>query len=154
MLSVGALVLFLVAAALPACGSSGDSTSSGEPQTLTITQYVQQADIICRKADARQSALLRKLPQEQTSAPESKALQEVIVLKAGIPPLKEEAAELDELGVPAGKEKQSEEFLAALEKAIAEAEAEPIPFAEARSTPFASAEQLGAKLGLQVCGRP
>ena len=140
--------------AIAGCGGSDDSeTSGGEQETLSKAQWVKQADAICTKANDRQEALLQKVAEDVRGAP-SKSEQADFVVNAGVPPLREAAASLEELGAPAGEEEKVEDFIDALEKAIDETEAEPVEFAEAKSAPFTPVERQAEKLGLEICGRP
>ena len=146
--------LCLVAMAIAGCGGSDDSeTSGGEQEALSKAEWVKQADAICTKANDRQEALLQKAAQDVTGSP-SKSDQADFVVNAGVPPLREAAASLEELGAPAGEEEKAEAFIDALEKALDEIEAEPVEFSEAKIEPFTPVERQAEKLGLEICGRP
>ena len=149
----GVLLLCLAAVAIGGCGGDSDETASGEAEALTKAQWVKQADAICTKANNRQEALLREEVEGATDAP-SKSQQADFVVNAGVPPLREAAESLEELGAPAGEEKKAEAFIDALEKALDEIEAKPLEFAEAKSAPFTPVERQAKKLGLKTCGRP
>lgn len=152
-LLAGVLFLCLAAIAIAGCGGGSDETASGESETLSKAQWVKQADAICAKANSRQEAVLRKEAQEAGGAP-TKSEQEDFVHNAGVPPLREAAASLGELGAPAGAEEKAEAFIDALEKATDEIEAEPLEFIEAKSQAFTPVERQAEQLGLKVCGTP
>lgn len=149
-----ALFLCLAAIAIAGCGSGSDESapSSAEPQALSTAQYIKQADAICQKANDRQEANLRKaLADREATGAASKSEQVSFVTSSGLPPLKEEAADLRDLGAPAGEEKKAEALITALLRAIEKIEAAPLAFAEGKSTAFVPVERLARELRLRVC---
>jgi hypothetical protein len=148
----GVLAACIAAAAIVGCG--GDSAETGA-ETLTKAEYVKRADAICAKANSQQEALLNKeIETRPAQNAASKAEREAFVINAALPPLKDEALQLEELGPPQGGEEKAQALVDALQEAVKEAEADPLALADAESQAFVPAEELARELGLEVCGGP
>jgi hypothetical protein len=141
--ALGVLVL------LAGCGS-GDSTAAQQDETISFAQYIQRADAICTKTDKVQKKLATKVGEEGANL-QSKEGLEVLVVKAALPPLDDEARELAELQLPAREAKKAERYLAAVHKGIKFTEEEPLALPNAEPGPFNEAEEIARSVGFKVC---
>jgi hypothetical protein len=136
-------------------GSGGPATSSAATRALSKTQYIAQADAICRRANKRQEVLLaRLLESRKPNAKVSNSDRIAFVLKAGLPPLRQEASQLAKLDVSARQMRKAAALVHAIRKAIVEIEAAPLAFAEGKSTAFLPVARRAKELQLRVCGQP
>ncbi len=142
-----------LAAIAVGCGGGGDSTTT---VVLAKPQFIKQADAICERADAEQEASLQAYAKEHpesvgNKALESKPVQEDLVLVVGLPPLQVEAEEIGALGAPQDDADQVKAIVAGMEKAVAEAEEDPLSMTAESGGPFAPVNKLAKAYGLQAC---
>jgi hypothetical protein len=108
----------LVAVLVSGCG--GDS----EAATLTKAEYVKQADAICAERKKEWTSDLasykKKVKEENASSdPDKQAeLAEDVLDESLLPALQKQLESLEELGPPAGKEKQVDKMLKSLSNGI------------------------------------
>jgi len=150
------LILLLAAvmalAALAAgCGSSDDDSTEATV-TLTKTEFIDQADQICKQAGEDSEAEAEEFAEENDFELE-KANQEQLeeaIDEVLVPALNGQVEEIKELGTPEGDEEQVEEILVALEDASDEVGADPSRAFEAE--PLKKAKRLAQAYGFKVCG--
>ena len=147
---VGAAIV-LAALLVVACGSgdgssSSVSTASNTSATITKAQYITRADAICGRTEKKQLALVDKFPKQK---PTQQARMELVEF-AGIPPLKEQAEQLNELPEPSKDAGAAKAYVDAFSNGVKGADEDPSAMLEA-PTPFAKAESLAVKFGFKVC---
>lgn len=141
MLAVGALALLLAG-----CGGGDDTTS------LTKSQFIKQADAICKKADEEQVADLARVEKEltgQTKGPNATdENQEKLIVDGGMPAVQKQAEEIAALGAPEGSEDEVDAIVTATEEGVVKAEEDPLGPLE---NFFAEADKLSKAFGLEEC---
>ncbi len=148
ILALGAALFAM--AVVSGCGGSDDASADAEP--LTKAQFIRKADAICTKADKAQMTAFLKFQTEKGDTLETKEGREELILTAGVPSTKQAIEEIKELGVPAGDEELLGRYFEELEKALKEAEENPLAIAEnARISPFDAPDAVAAKYGFVAC---
>lgn len=147
---VGAAIV-LVALLVVGCGSDGGSsssvsTASNTSVTITKAQYIERADAVCGRTEKKQLALVDEFPKQK---PTQQAQVELVEF-AGIPPLKEQAEQLNELPEPNKAAGEAKAYVDAFSNGVKGADEDPSAMLEA-PTPFAKAESLAVKFGFKVC---
>lgn len=132
-----ALALLVVAGGVSGCGGSD------EPDALTKSEFVAQANAICVDAQGE-----RKQGTEDLAADDG-ADQASLVTEALVEPVAEMTEDLSELGPPKGETQQVGEMIGAFEAGVAELEAEPVSAGSASA--FTKASKLAAEYGLPKC---
>jgi hypothetical protein len=139
--AVGPRLYYLVAVAIVGAGllavGCGDSSSG----PLTKAEFVQEANSICRDADAERSEALQ--------AADGDAELANLAIDA-VAPVESMAEELGELSPPAGEAKEVRAIVAAFEAGVAEVKAEPADPTTAIAA-FAEANELAEDSGLTDC---
>lgn len=138
----------LLAALIGGCGSDDE----GNTTALTQAEFIKQADDICARVDREQisgfESYAKKNPQDASTT----SGQEKIIGEVGLPPIKLEAEELNELGVPEGDEEQVEAIVAGIEDALSEAEDDPLSMTrEPGGGPFVEVNKLALSYGMKSC---
>ncbi len=141
----------VAAAILPVAFGLGCG-SGDESESLTKAQLGKEAAAICKKAEARQVALVGAFASKLSKPVEGRKSEEELVGFAALPPLRSTAEELSELTPPASEQEQFEAFIAAFERAIAQGEADPGSLLPAGDNPFEKSQAMAANLGLKGCG--
>ena len=147
------LLALIAAAAVLATGCGGDSggsTSAG----LTKPQFIARADAICRKADEAQTTGLAAYSKEHPSDKSSKAGQEKMITSVGLPPVREEIAELSKLEAPSGDQAEIDAIIKAIEEAVSKGEDEPSILLNPSTGAVAEASKLAGEYGFKVCNNP
>jgi hypothetical protein len=131
----------------------GDGNEESAPE-LTKAQFIKRADAICEQTEKRQEAGLQAYAKRQghTTSLSEEAVQEKVVLEVGLPPVERQLEELRQLSVPSDGEETVGAILAALEKAIIKAKADPHSMLEPSANPFNGSEALARSYGLKTCG--
>lgn len=144
--------LLLIAAVAGGCGGSGDSATA---ETLTKAEFIKRADAICKRADAVQNKELRSYFAKRSDGNPSRTLNEEAIVKVGLPPLRDEASELDALPAPEGDEEEIQAIVEGIEEAIEKSEKEPGALVSSNSAgPFTAVGKLASEYGLKVCAFP
>jgi len=153
-IALGALSSLLLIAA--GCGSSGDGESSAAAASSATTKavFVKQADGICEQTDKTQKALLKAYFVKHPNASASTAVKEDVVTLS-LPPILKEAEEIGALSTPEGDEAEVKAYVAAVEHAVEEGEANPAEMVnEKPNGPFSEAKKLGGEYGFEACEFP
>lgn len=146
--AVGFCLLLAVVLPLVLAGCGGDESTAAE---LTKAEFIKQADAICDKADQVQKAELNSYLKENPKATSSPAKEEEMVVAVGLPPIGDEAEELDELGVPSGDEEEVAAIVEGIEDALEQSEADPKPLTEGNEGAFVEVDKLAKEYGLKSC---
>jgi hypothetical protein len=142
-----ALLLLAFTLLVAGCGS-------GDGDTLTKAEFVEQADALCRKIDRQQAgefaAYGRKNAKDFNRSPE-KGLEKAI-LELVVPSVRNEIKEVKALGVPEDDEAQVEEFFAEVEAALKKTGKDPLSIENGRpKNPFFGSFKLGQAYGFNDC---
>jgi hypothetical protein len=151
---VVAIALVAISVAAVGCGSGGSEATAHSSETKVSvpsrSEFVARADKVCEKAEPRQEALLGKFAKQHR--PPSAKAELALVKFAGLPPLREEAAELKQLPLPTEGKADMERFIASFEKALASATQDPNLMLELEKSPFEASEAVAERVGLTACG--
>jgi hypothetical protein len=149
------LAALLVATSLvvTSCGGGSDSTSVAEQPSKE--EFTKRADQICSKTEKRQLLLVDKFQEKRRAegkgTPPSAAEEAEVVVAAGLPPIKKQLQELEDLPLPATGAKEASKYIEALEAAVKAAEKDPQLLLSLESTPFAQAAKVAQAFGFSVC---
>jgi hypothetical protein len=144
--AIGTLLAMVVVAVTLLAGCGG----GGEDSTLTKSQFVSQANALCKKGEEErlkifQSEAQKLSPKEQKEQPK----QEEVIL-AGLGAYEKAAEDISGLNAPAGEQKEVEDLVAAMEEAADRVKANP-GTALVSGLPFKKADEAAEKIGLQDC---
>jgi len=142
--------LLILAGLVTGCGGS-----DGEGEELSKVEYLTRADAICKRTDKKQEADLGAYaanlkPGEGLG--EEKGQEEKVVLKVGLPPLREQVEELREIPVPEGAEDRIQAIYEGIDAAIETTEADPGLMLDPAQNPFNGVEKQARAYGFKVCG--
>lgn len=133
--------LLAVAWALPGCGGSSEAAP------LKESQFVRQANAICRDGEDELKKALREATESAGGEPEQAGL----VTEAALPSIQKMTEELADLGVPVGDEKVVQEILAGFERGIETLEEDPTDVPSDIAA-FNKATESAEAYGLTSCG--
>lgn len=148
---VGALLAgILLATAFNGCGED-DSDAS----TATKKQFVQQADAICKKAEAARRHAVAKYAEDQGKElfEFSKPELEEMIIKVALPPMEVMSQELASLEKPSGEEEKATAVIGDFEHAVDKAEEDPLSVLLPAQGPFGVAAKSAGAFGLQACAQ-
>jgi FtsZ-interacting cell division protein ZipA len=142
-----------IAAIVAGCGGSSDDETS----SLTKTQFIAQADAICKKGNTEIESEVESFAEkngiEENEEP-SKAQQAEVSETILAPNIENQAEEIRALEAPSGDEDEVSAMLDSLEEGVEEVEANPqAPFESKQPNPFGAANKLAGEYGLRVCGQ-
>jgi hypothetical protein len=142
-------VLVALAAVVAGCGGGDDSETT---ETLTKTEFIEQGDAICEKANEQSENEAEEFAEENdfTLEKASKEQIEEAVAEVLVPNLNGQVEDLRALGAPEGDEDQVEEILVSLEGAADEIEEDPGLVYEEETLEEPS--KLAEDYGFEVCG--
>ena len=140
-------VLGFVVAALVVAGCGG---GDDEPSALTKAEFVKQGNSICKEGRSEREKLFQTFTAEVKAGQVTREDQESLVTVILKPPYEKTIEGLEGLGAPEGDEKKVEAIIAAMEKGLAKAEANPLVSLRS-NIQFAEANSLAAKYGLTEC---
>jgi uncharacterized Zn finger protein len=171
-LMLSALLILSITLIAGGCGdgasdSSGAGTAGGdetngsdETASLTKSEFIKQADSICKKGSEEVRAefatyLKENKIKEIGKGGESKAeadarIEEVI--EAAIPTLRQQLDGIRALAAPAAIEAQVDAYLAAAEEGIETGEKDPVELFTATGKVLAKSDKLAKEIGFKVCG--
>lgn len=137
-------------------GCGGSSGRNAKAETLTKVEFIERADQVCERTDATQRFAVRKYLANRPSATASQSSNEAAVLAVGLPAIKVEAKELDELPVPEGDEVEIKAIIDGVEKAVEKGEENPGELVNVKpgGGPFAAVGKLAREYGLDACAAP
>lgn len=140
------LLSLTVIGALAVAGCSGSDDSS---DALTKTEFIAQADEICKGAsDSLKDA------QTELGADATKDDYVAFINDTYLPELKDESSALKELTPPSEDEGAVDEIIASLDDGIDSIESDPeILLTEGADDPLADATEQAKTFGLEVCGQ-
>lgn len=147
-----AQVVFLVLLGVLAVGLTGCGGGDGndQPDTLTKTEYVKQADQICSKTESRQRKLLTKFQKENKNIGSGTAATEKVISFAALPPMEEQIQELSQLPPPDKEAAKAKAYVKELEKGLAVAEKEPGTLL-INPGAFTKSEEAARAFGFKTC---
>jgi hypothetical protein len=131
------------------CGGGG---------SLTKAEFIEQGDVVCKRADEKKRADTKAFLREAQANPEkplSAKQEKEFVLTVALPPIRAEVKELKALGVP--DEREADEIIAEFEKAIdtlerlEKANGTKNAKNEEAGDPFSDAAALAHKYGFKSC---
>lgn len=131
------LATLMLAFIVAGCGDSS------EAKPLKKSQFVEEANSICRDAAAERNDAMREAAGGNPEAAE-------FVNETILPPIQQMAEELSDLGAPVGDEKEVRAIVAAFEKGVKKVEADPSDLS-AGVTAFDHADELALDYGLVDC---
>lgn len=141
---LGGIVLLFFALLAAGCGSSSD-------EALSKSEFLKQANAICKKATSAKEKVLPELlqkadPGASLETMRQKAVDTLMTFYEGA------AEEIGELGAPKGDEAKVEAILEAMEEAAADAKSNPQSvFGGAGQLPFRKANKAAESYGLKSC---
>jgi len=143
---IGALIGALLSLALLAYGCGGGD----ETTALTRQQFINQANLICKKQRDRRNAKVAAAVQgrDQTKLLPLK-VREDLVLET-IPDYEGAYEQISELGAPDGDEERIDEIVEAMEESAQKVKAQPAQ-ALVSTKQFQRANELSAEYGLSEC---
>jgi hypothetical protein len=129
-----AVLLFSTSVAVAAgCGSDGGSTTANVPSSepvsvetssLTKTEFVKQAEAVCRRERAKMGKELQALTNSLGGTPSQKVTVNKAMDPILIPGVEAHVQQIRALGAPSGDEQQVEQLLAAMQEGVKTAEDE------------------------------
>ncbi len=129
------------------CGGGGsDATTTGSVKT----QYLAQANAICRHGSSEIRKVSPHLLQKTEGQPDKVAAHQMVRV-AIAPTFEQEIEELKTLHPPAAKSKELASVITGMERFIVQLEKDPTSFG---SYPYRDIEDLAAGYGLSDCGHP
>lgn len=143
-----AALLVATAVLLSSCGGGGGTATASEP--LTKAQFIKRASAICQKEDPEKFRRLRTAvdPDKGIFGSSPRELEKLAV-KVGLPLYKELIEEFESLKAPAKDAARIDSFLRILNGALKDAETNPHQLLS--KDPFAPANEVAAKYGIEGC---
>jgi hypothetical protein len=133
-----AITVLLLAA--PAC--------DGGENELTTAQFIQQGDAICTQAAAEQARLVSHYKKGEVAAGNLEAVTAVFV-----PPMSRELRRLKALSPPPADAARIRGILTAIESGLEDVKADYLDLFVKETDPFAEANELAQRYGLNACAR-
>lgn len=131
---------------------SGGTTSSdggdGDGSRLTKAEFIKRADAICERIDEEQLNRLQRVVKEDPSIIEDDQAEAELAISVGMPLIKQQAAEIEELGAPAGDEEEVQTILDAMTEAAEGVEREVPPSLIGE---FREVNKLAERYGFDAC---
>lgn len=128
-----------LAAALIFAGCGG----SGKPDPLKKSEFIAQADSICKSANSEREEALKEVAKSEPEATQ-------LVNETALPPIQKMTEELSGLGPPVGDEKEVHAIISAFEQGVKKIEADPTNLSAAVGA-FDKADELAEAYGLVDC---
>jgi hypothetical protein len=126
------------------CGGGGDETTS-----LTKSEFVKQANAICKEAEQERLDLFKQVAAtvdpDGSKKERDKAIHDVIIV-----PYEGAAKEIESLGAPSGDEAKISALVEAMEASLRKVEKNPRLIANS-TVQFAEANKLANDYGLTNC---
>jgi hypothetical protein len=138
----------LIASALAVAGCGGGDS------TLTKAEYIKQAETICKRINDQREEAIQAFTAKSSAGPGNPITvseQLKLVLDVALPPVQQEAEELDELGDPEGAEAEAEAIVDGLENGVDKVEQNPTIVLKEPTNPFNKTGELARKFGLENC---
>ena len=121
----------------------------GDDDTLTKSQFIKQADAICKQGNKRIEAQAEDtLPANE---PPSKAQLTTFATETLIPDIQRQVDEVRELNEPSEDEDQVNAFLDSAQSELDKGEEDPLYITSDKS--FAKTNRLGKQYGFKVCSQ-
>ena len=134
----------LSASILAGCGSGGGDA-------LTKAEFVKQANAICARGERTKDTALEAFFRENQQTQLQKSDEEGLVTEVALPPIQTMTEELAELAPPADEKKATGAIVGGYEAAAREIERNPAIVISSSASPFAKANKLAARYGLETC---
>jgi len=127
-------------------GSSGlGCGGSSEAEPLKKSQFVQQANAVCRNAAQERGKVMREAAAESREPQPAEFVTEV-----ALPPVQKMTEELESLGSPPGDAVQVRAIISAFERGVSRIESDPTDLTAAVKA-FTKANALALAYGLTDC---
>jgi len=120
----------------------------------TRAAFIRRADAQCSKGNDEETAAIRAYAKEK-HAGSAQSPEEGLLLAVVLPSIRENVERLGGMDAPSGDEGMVQAIVAADEKAIERAEADPSSAlsADRSRSPFARGAKLSKRYGFKVCGQ-
>ena len=130
------------------CGGSEDDT-------IAKSEYVERADAICGKAEAKRDAAVKAAvrAQKEVGKVSTQSFGERLVVDVALPPLEQMTEELADLDQPKDGASDAEAMVTSFEAGIEQAEDEPAEILNGTVDPFKDAKRDASALGLKECSQ-
>jgi hypothetical protein len=145
----GMILFAVMATALAFAGCGG----GGGDSTVSKQEFAKELEQVCKNGREARRLLLKELAkeyyEERAHAP-TDAYQAGNILKL-VDVIKETTAEIAEIGLPEGKEKQVEDWIRVREEAAAKVEASPLGTRDNLQAIFEGSYEASRSLGAGSC---
>lgn len=152
------LLTGILVIALFICGCGGnDDRASARDEPVTKAEFIGQADLICRKADALQPRALDTYRSKYEKDLEGMApvrYEETVVRDLTLPSVEKEIRELESLKVPDGEERRAHAIIAGWKAALGRGEKNPYSVARwdrPSKDPFTGINRIAIHYGFNDC---
>ncbi len=140
------VLLLSMSSVLVACGGGDDeSTTTSEPEPLTKTEFVAQAEEICAEGNQAIETAAEDISAEPTDEEITEFAEEVL-----IPNVQQQHDDLAALGAPEGDEEAVEEILSSLQAGLDLVKDDPASLLSSED-PLGEASDLAEAYGLTEC---
>jgi len=140
------------AIAMFGCGGGGGSDTAVAESSISKSQYVKQAEAVCKKGNEEMEADFAAFVREKEDVKTPHESDYVELLEKVVAPnVSTEVDELQELDVPQGDASKVEAILSAREESLTIAENEPKALIENSKKVFGKASSLAGEYGLDDC---
>lgn len=141
-------VLVVTAIVVAGCGSSDSSSTA----SLTKSEFIKQAEVICKKGDVEiERGLQRVVAKSGSSGSLDSAGQEEAVTVVLLPSFQTQVERIDAIGTPEESGEEAAEIVEGVETAITEAEADPTVILVSAKSPLRAPKEQAANYGFKTC---
>lgn len=132
------------------CGGGDDDSTAA---TLTKSEFIAQADAICKDGEEALEQEADEFAEENDVDTENptEAQQEEVISDVVAPAIRQQGEEIAELGAPEGDEETIEAIVEAVESGADELESDPASLLEGKN-PLGEGSKLAREYGLKECG--
>ncbi|HEV7482883.1 MAG TPA: hypothetical protein VGO13_07275 [Solirubrobacterales bacterium] len=130
------------------------SGCGGGDSTLSKSEYIQQADAICKKSNEAENREGHEYARKHARSLEKMQFEVArakVRINVALPAVLKETKELKALEAPKGDEKEIEAFLAGIEEAVEKAENDLKSVEDDARNPFNPVTKMAQKYGFKDC---
>ena len=138
-------LLFSLSPLFVACGGGDEPSESAEPEPLSKTEFVAQAEEICSEGNKE----LESAAEEFSAQPSQEEITQFAEDEL-VPNLQQQHDDIAALGAPEGDEDQVQAILDSLQQGIDAVEEDPASLLSS-DDPFSEASDLAEAYGLPKC---
>jgi hypothetical protein len=132
-------------------GESKSKPGGGSSHSDPNAALIQQGEAICANAKEEQARGVAEFSAKHKPASSGPAAVEELTVKVGLPPIEAAIAKLKDLQPPEAAAAEFDAIVSGLEKALAEAEADPAVILTDPHSPFDEPDRLATEFGLEAC---